>query len=199
MSMVTLGSTGICVNKNGFGALPVQRVTKEDAVYLLRKAYDGGIRFFDTARAYSDSEEKLGAAFEGMLTAISAALSATVFGIPDGPDRGSGSGRAGRCHCGHRGQHGRLQKNVGHGAALPRRVLRLRQHGQRGHHHRHRQSGRCHQRQHQSAGKDKLCPCRYDPAGGGASAFRQHAPRLHRGRFRHCTGGVCCQQLQPRR
>ena len=36
MSMVTLGSTGICVNKNGFGALPVQRVTKEDAVYLLR-------------------------------------------------------------------------------------------------------------------------------------------------------------------
>lgn len=45
MSMVTLGSTGICVNKNGFGALPVQRVTKEDAVYLLRKAYDGGIRF----------------------------------------------------------------------------------------------------------------------------------------------------------
>ena len=46
MSMVTLGSTGICVNKNGFGALPVQRVTKEDAVYLLRKAYDGGIRVF---------------------------------------------------------------------------------------------------------------------------------------------------------
>ena len=42
----TLGSTGICVNKNGFGALPVQRVTKEDAVYLLRKAYDGGIRVF---------------------------------------------------------------------------------------------------------------------------------------------------------
>ena len=40
MSMVTLGSTGICVNKNGFGALPVQRVTKEDAVYLLRNVYE---------------------------------------------------------------------------------------------------------------------------------------------------------------
>ncbi len=26
----------------------------------LRKAYDGGITYFDTARAYSDSEEKIG-------------------------------------------------------------------------------------------------------------------------------------------
>ena len=56
METVRLGKTEIVTNKNGFGALPVQRVTKEDAVYLLRKAYDGGIRFFDTARAYSDSE-----------------------------------------------------------------------------------------------------------------------------------------------
>ena len=66
MDMVTLGSTGITVNKNGFGALPIQRISQEDAVYLARKAYKAGIRFFDTARAYSDSEEKLGAAFEGM-------------------------------------------------------------------------------------------------------------------------------------
>ena len=58
--MVTLGRTGITVNKNGFGALPVQRVSKEEAIRLVHKAYDGGVRFFDTARAYSDSEEKLG-------------------------------------------------------------------------------------------------------------------------------------------
>lgn len=64
--MVTLGATGITVNKNGFGALPMQRVSMEEAVRLVHKAYDGGVRFFDTARAYSDSEEKLGAAFEGM-------------------------------------------------------------------------------------------------------------------------------------
>ena len=63
---VTLGSTGITVDKNGFGALPVQRVTKEEAVRLLRKAYDNGIRFFDTARSYTDSEEKLGEALEGI-------------------------------------------------------------------------------------------------------------------------------------
>ena len=63
---VTLGSTGITVNKNGFGALPIQRISTQDAVGLLKKAYQGGIRFFDTARAYSDSEYKLGIAFEGI-------------------------------------------------------------------------------------------------------------------------------------
>ena len=63
MKRVTLGSTGISVPQNGFGALPIQRVSLEEAVHLLRKAYQGGMRFFDTARAYSDSEEKIGAAF----------------------------------------------------------------------------------------------------------------------------------------
>lgn len=66
MDHVTLGTTGITVNKNGFGALPIQRVSQEYAVFLLRKAFDAGVRYFDTARAYTDSEEKLGAAFEGI-------------------------------------------------------------------------------------------------------------------------------------
>lgn len=61
---VTLGSTGITVNKNGFGALPIQRVSEEDAAYLLRKAYDNGIDFFDTARFYTDSEKKIGLALK---------------------------------------------------------------------------------------------------------------------------------------
>lgn len=63
MNKVTLGKTKITVNKNGFGALPIQRVTSDDAVMILRKAYQNGIQFFDSARAYSDSEEKLGKAF----------------------------------------------------------------------------------------------------------------------------------------
>ena len=29
MDMVTLGRTGITVNKNGFGALPIQRISQE--------------------------------------------------------------------------------------------------------------------------------------------------------------------------
>lgn len=66
MKEIILGSTGIKVPQNAFGALPIQRDSVEVAVDLLRKAYQGGMRFFDTARAYSDSEEKVGIAFEGM-------------------------------------------------------------------------------------------------------------------------------------
>lgn len=66
MVKVTLGKTGITVEKNAFGALPIQRISTQEAVKLLRKAYDSGVTFFDTARWYTDSEEKLGEAFDGM-------------------------------------------------------------------------------------------------------------------------------------
>jgi len=57
---ITLGKTGIVTPQNGFGALPIQRDDFETAAAILRRAYEGGITFFDTARAYSDSEEKIG-------------------------------------------------------------------------------------------------------------------------------------------
>ncbi len=66
MLTVTLGKTGITTGKNAFGALPIQRISQEEAVRLLRKAYDGGVTFFDTARDYTDSEIKVGEAFDGM-------------------------------------------------------------------------------------------------------------------------------------
>ena len=66
MGSVKLGRTGLVVEKQGFGCLPIQRISKAEAVELLRRAYDGGMNYFDTARAYSDSEEKVGAAFAGM-------------------------------------------------------------------------------------------------------------------------------------
>ena len=55
MNKITLGKTGLVIEKNGLGCLPIQRISEQDAVYLLHKAYDGGINFYDTARAYSDS------------------------------------------------------------------------------------------------------------------------------------------------
>lgn len=66
MKEIVLGKTGIKSIQNAFGALPIQRVSKEEAVKILNKAYDGGMRFFDTARAYSDSEEKIGEAFKNI-------------------------------------------------------------------------------------------------------------------------------------
>jgi len=60
MANITLGRAGLVVNKNGFGALPIQRLTKEEAAVILKKAQKNGITFFDTAVGYSDSEEKIG-------------------------------------------------------------------------------------------------------------------------------------------
>ncbi len=59
-----LGKTNLEVNKNGFGALPIQRCTMEESIEILRKAYANGIDFYDTAHFYTDSEEKMGNAFE---------------------------------------------------------------------------------------------------------------------------------------
>jgi aryl-alcohol dehydrogenase-like predicted oxidoreductase len=60
MKKIILGKTGLKVTKTAFGALPLQRVDMSGAIKLLRKAYAEGINFYDTARAYSNSEEKVG-------------------------------------------------------------------------------------------------------------------------------------------
>jgi aryl-alcohol dehydrogenase-like predicted oxidoreductase len=60
LEKMRFGKTGIMASRSGFGALPIQRLSMEKASFLLRKAYNNGINFFDTARAYSDSEEKIG-------------------------------------------------------------------------------------------------------------------------------------------
>ncbi len=62
MGKVILGRTKIEVEKNAFGALPIQRLSEDEAVKLLQHAYNNGIEFFDTARSYSDSEYKIGKA-----------------------------------------------------------------------------------------------------------------------------------------
>lgn len=82
--MVTLGRTGIRSDKNAFGALPIQRVTATYAGTLLRKAYNAGFTFFDTARSYSDSEEKMGMALSDVRDKIHIATktpSTTVEGF----------------------------------------------------------------------------------------------------------------------
>ncbi len=63
MEKMVLGKTEIRIGRVGFGALPIQRISKEEAKVILLKAYESGVDFFDTARGYTDSEEKLGHAF----------------------------------------------------------------------------------------------------------------------------------------
>lgn len=70
MSKVILGRTGIEASRSAFGALPIQRVPGKEAVKILRKAWEAGITFFDTARVYSDSEEKIGQALADVRRSI---------------------------------------------------------------------------------------------------------------------------------
>ena len=78
MKISTLGKTNLKVNKNGFGALPIQRISEKEAVYLLQKAQDHGFDFFDTARFYTDSESKLGAAFSDRRSKVTLASKTTA-------------------------------------------------------------------------------------------------------------------------
>lgn len=60
MKYLPFGSTGVFLSEIGFGAIPIIRLSFEEAGRVLRKAYDSGITLFDTANAYHDSEEKIG-------------------------------------------------------------------------------------------------------------------------------------------
>ncbi|MCJ7751442.1 MAG: aldo/keto reductase [Armatimonadetes bacterium] len=60
-----LGKTDIEVTIVGFGGIPIQLETDENAIAAVRRAYDLGVNFFDTARGYTTSEERIGKALEG--------------------------------------------------------------------------------------------------------------------------------------
>ncbi|MBN2259904.1 MAG: aldo/keto reductase [Clostridiales bacterium] len=70
MDKIILGRTDLEVSRTAFGALPIQRVTFEESTRILRKAFESGINFFDTARMYSDSEEKIGIALSDVRSEI---------------------------------------------------------------------------------------------------------------------------------
>lgn len=62
----TLGRTGVEVSEFAFGGIPIIRLSTEEAVRVLRRAFDRGITLYDTANMYYDSEEKIGFAFDGL-------------------------------------------------------------------------------------------------------------------------------------
>ncbi len=78
METMRLGRTGITVCRTAFGALPLQRTETQEAVRILQKAFESGIQFFDTARGYSDSEQKIGLALSSVRRQITIATKSTA-------------------------------------------------------------------------------------------------------------------------
>jgi aryl-alcohol dehydrogenase-like predicted oxidoreductase len=60
-----LGRTGLEISVVGFGGIPIQGLDCKEAERVLLASLDGGIDFIDTARGYTDSEEKIGRALAG--------------------------------------------------------------------------------------------------------------------------------------
>jgi uncharacterized protein len=77
MQLTRLGRTNLQVTRTAFGVLPLQRVPLPEAVKILRRACNAGINFYDTARMYTDSEEKLGAAFSDVRDRVIIATKST--------------------------------------------------------------------------------------------------------------------------
>jgi len=65
MEKVRLGRTGLMVSRIGFGGIPIQRASEDDAVATVRRCLDLGINFIDTANAYTTSEARIGKAISG--------------------------------------------------------------------------------------------------------------------------------------
>ena len=60
-----LGKTGLKVKTMGFGGIPIQQRSEEEAINVVTRCYELGINYYDTARAYTNSEERIGKAIKG--------------------------------------------------------------------------------------------------------------------------------------
>ena len=65
MKYTTLGKTGLRVSVVGLGGIPIQKTDVSGVVAVIDACIEAGINYIDTARAYTVSEESLGAALEG--------------------------------------------------------------------------------------------------------------------------------------
>jgi predicted aldo/keto reductase-like oxidoreductase len=80
MKMVQLGKTGLQVSRVGFGGIPIQRLTEEEAIAVVRRCLDLGVTFIDTANGYTTSEERIGKATAGRRSQV---VLATKTGVRD--------------------------------------------------------------------------------------------------------------------
>ena len=78
MQKIKLGKTGLKVTRLGLGGIQITKISTDRALNVIRTAMDLGIRFFETARGYSDSEEKIGKAIKPMRDKIVIATKASA-------------------------------------------------------------------------------------------------------------------------
>ena len=85
MEKIRLGKTGIVVTRLGWGGIPIQRVSEQEAVSVVRAVVEMGVDLLDSARAYTDSEHKIGLALREVarpvvLSTKSMIRSAKIYG-----------------------------------------------------------------------------------------------------------------------
>ena len=65
MDKIRLGKTNMMVTRVGFGGIPIQRLTENEAIAVVKSCLELGINFLDTANGYTTSEERIGKAIKG--------------------------------------------------------------------------------------------------------------------------------------
>jgi len=65
LEKIRLGKTDMMVSRLGFGSIPIQKYTEDEAIAVVKRCLDIGITFIDTANAYTTSEERIGKAISG--------------------------------------------------------------------------------------------------------------------------------------
>jgi len=84
MNKRKLGNSGLEVSALGFGCMGLSFAnapSKDEAIKLLRSAFEYGFTFFDTAQAYGDNEELLGEALASFRKKV---VIGTKFGFKEG-------------------------------------------------------------------------------------------------------------------
>jgi len=64
MEKVRLGKTNLIVEKLGWGGIPIQRAGEREAVSVIKAVVEMGVDLLDTARAYTNSEHRIGLALQ---------------------------------------------------------------------------------------------------------------------------------------
>lgn len=83
MKTKRLGKTGLKVSIVGFGGIPIQRLTEDEAIKVVQRCLDLGVTFLDTANAYTTSEERIGKALAGSAIQREQVVIATKTGARD--------------------------------------------------------------------------------------------------------------------